>query len=467
MASIASSKLVISSWVARILSTIPPKWIPIVAGDGMRDRLIEILNKVRSSAVGNGKITPDPFNIFRYLIELPDPNQVRVVIIGQDPYPKAGEAHGLCFSSTRNVMPASMRKIIGCLKKYNNNFKQSGYNLTCWAKQGVLLLNAGLTTLVSKVSSHLKLWLEYTKDIVFNLSVYLQQRKLSAVFLLMGSFAKGFRRQIVIPDLKDKTAISHVIVTATHPSPVNTRYNFMADDHFGIVNTHLIEKKRKPINWNIVPCKASKIVFYGEEKTKTEKKTKEVKKQTVTRKEEAFIDRNNIKIDTIGVIIAFTRYQINNLYSQIYYVRTDNCGIFVLGVHDVKLYLARLKSSIVAKALAIKINKFLNEISSKSGNRILVVSNKDWHQSAFVDELNRIKKYKKQIEIDYLNINCDNCRLWNNTPRDSIFNKLYNYSRISRLSLNYINNRMKPGKGISVELDELTINTLSKHTKRE
>ncbi len=166
-------------------------------------------------------------------------NDVKVVIIGQDPYHGPGQAHGLCFSVMDGVQfPPSL---INIFKEIERDFKQdmpySG-NLERWAQQGVLLLNATLTVQASMAGSHQgKGWERFTDAVIKKLS----EEREHIVFLLWGSYAQ--KKGAVIDTKK------HLVLKAVHPSPLSAYRGFIGCGHFSQVNAYLKEKGLTPIEW--------------------------------------------------------------------------------------------------------------------------------------------------------------------------------------------------------------------------
>ena len=165
---------------------------------------------------------------------------VKVVIIGQDPYHGAGQANGLCFSVNDGIThPPSL---INIFKEIQNDlnlpYPESG-NLERWAKQGVLLLNATLTVRAHNAGSHQKKGWETFTDAVINL---ISNQKKGVVFLLWGGFAKQKVKLI------DST--KHKILTSGHPSPLSANRGYwFGNQHFSQVNLYLNENGNRPIQW--------------------------------------------------------------------------------------------------------------------------------------------------------------------------------------------------------------------------
>lgn len=177
------------------------------------------------------------------------PKEIKVVILGQDPYHGKGQANGLSFSVPNNVkIPPSLRNIFKELKTdLNHNISTNG-NLVSWAKQGVLLLNSTLTVREKKAGSHQKLgWEPFTDSVIKKIS----DKKEGVVFLLWGSFAQ--KRAELIDKRK------HHILTTTHPSPFSAHKGFLGCKHFSKTNEILLKNNQLTINWNL--CKESLTLF--------------------------------------------------------------------------------------------------------------------------------------------------------------------------------------------------------------
>jgi len=166
-------------------------------------------------------------------------DQVRVVIIGQDPYHGKGQAHGLCFSVARGIKkPPSLVNIFKEIS-YDLGFEIPEHgNLDSWATQGVLLLNATLTVRDSQAGSHQnKGWELFTDAVIKKLS----EDKENLIFLLWGNFAIAKKALI--------NSTKHHILTAPHPSPFSAHSGFLGCKHFSRVNELLTIAGSKPINW--------------------------------------------------------------------------------------------------------------------------------------------------------------------------------------------------------------------------
>jgi uracil-DNA glycosylase len=172
--------------------------------------------------------------------------QVKVVIIGQDPYinehPQLGpEAHGLCFSVKEGIPPPPSLKNI--FQEIDNSLHEGirrkvSTDLTRWAKQGVLLLNASLTVIARQSNSHAHLgWHELTDNIIETISL----RREHVVFMLWGSFAQ---KKAVLIDLN-----KHLVLKTSHPSPLSAHRGFLGSGVFVKCNDYLKKNSMEPIDW--------------------------------------------------------------------------------------------------------------------------------------------------------------------------------------------------------------------------
>lgn len=166
-------------------------------------------------------------------------DNTKVVILGQDPYHGENQAHGLSFSVKDNIKPPP--SLINIFKELNNDLKipiiQSG-NLTPWAKQGVLLLNATLTVRKNDAGSHQNKGWEIFTDKVIQL---ISKKKENLVFILWGAYAK--KKEILIDNNK------HLILKSAHPSPLSAYKGFLGNKHFSSTNNFLKSKDIKQIIW--------------------------------------------------------------------------------------------------------------------------------------------------------------------------------------------------------------------------
>ena len=214
-------------------------WDEILKDEMNKDYFKELINFVNNE-YKTKTIYPkkcDIFNAFRFTSY----KDVKVVILGQDPYHGEGEAHGMCFSVNPGVkVPPSLQNIfkelhrdLGC--KIPNN----GYLLK-WARQGVLMLNSVLTVQKDKPASHQgKGWEIFTDRIIEEIN----NKNTPVVFLLWGNFAK--QKASLITNEK------HLVLTSSHPSPFSVRYGFDGCSHFSKTNKFLIQNNMTPIDWQI------------------------------------------------------------------------------------------------------------------------------------------------------------------------------------------------------------------------
>ena len=168
-------------------------------------------------------------------------DDLKVCILGQDPYHGKGQAMGLCFSVPENITPPpSLKNIFKELKSdCNINIPKHG-DLTSWAKQGVLLLNTSLTVRQSCPNSHTKYWLPFTD----NLIKYISQNKENIIFILWGSNAKNKKKLINLN--------KHHILEANHPSPLSAnRGGFFNCCHFSKTNSILTKLNKPLIDWSL------------------------------------------------------------------------------------------------------------------------------------------------------------------------------------------------------------------------
>ena len=169
-------------------------------------------------------------------------DKVSVVIIGQDPYHGPNQAHGLSFSVQTGIKhPPSLKNIFKEMKKdIGIKMPEQNGNLTKWAEQGVLLLNAALTVRAGEPFSHAKYgWTEFTDTVIKKIS----DKKQGVIFLLWGKFAQ--EKQSLI----DQN--SHHILTAAHPSPFSAEKGFFGCKHFSKTNELLMKAGKAPIDWKL------------------------------------------------------------------------------------------------------------------------------------------------------------------------------------------------------------------------
>ncbi|KAJ6656660.1 hypothetical protein lerEdw1_003547 [Lerista edwardsae] len=221
--------------------------VPAEIGRGWRVALAAEFNKpyfaqLMAFVAGERKrytVFPPPHQVFTWT-QMCDIRDVKVVILGQDPYHGPGQAHGLCFSVQKPVPPPpSLENIYKELATDIEGFSPPGHgDLTGWAKQGVLLLNAVLTVRAHQATSHKERgWEEFTDAVV----AWLNKNLDGVVFMLWGAYAQ--RKGSAIDRKRH-----HVLQTA-HPSPLSVHRGFFGCKHFSKTNELLAKSGKKPIDW--------------------------------------------------------------------------------------------------------------------------------------------------------------------------------------------------------------------------
>jgi len=209
--------------------------VPLMAAGYHRD-LVAKANALRQTAT----VYPAPEQVF-YALRVTAFEAVRVVIVGQDPYHGPGQADGMAFSVPEDVKaPPSLRNIFKEVQRdvYAGQPRVFSNDLTRWARQGVLLLNASLTVEAHKAASHKDLgWHALTDQIIAQLSANREY----LVFILWGSHAQSKRPLI--------DAERHLILEAPHPSPLSAHRGFLGCSHFSQANTYLVANGSAPIVW--------------------------------------------------------------------------------------------------------------------------------------------------------------------------------------------------------------------------
>ncbi len=211
-------------------------WTDILAPIKQTPYFEKLWNDVKSEYAA-GKVFPPKKQIFRAL-ELTPFDEVKVVIIGQDPYHNDGQANGLSFSVSEQVTaPPSLKNIFTELKN-DVGVERTQKELDDWAKQGVLMLNATLTVRAHTPNSHKDLgWERFTNFIISQISA----QKKNVVFVLWGAFAQKKEELI--------DASKHCIIKSAHPSPFSVHRGFYGSKPFSKINTYLTQQKLEPISW--------------------------------------------------------------------------------------------------------------------------------------------------------------------------------------------------------------------------
>ena len=213
-------------------------WKSVLCDEFDKDYFVRLTEFVREEYRTAEAVFPPGNKIFAAFDATPF-DEVKVVILGQDPYHNYGQANGLCFSVGDSVqMPPSL---VNIFKEVNSDtgapIPTSG-DLTRWARQGVLLLNATLTVRAHQAASHQgRGWEQFTDAAVAALSA----RRENLVFLLWGNYAK--RKGAVIDRSK------HLVLESAHPSPLSAYHGFFGNHHFSRANAYLVEHGKAPVVW--------------------------------------------------------------------------------------------------------------------------------------------------------------------------------------------------------------------------
>lgn len=218
---------------------IEEKWYEVLKNEFEQTYFIEIKNFLIEEKRRHIVFPPSPliFNAFN----LTPFDNVKVVILGQDPYHNDGQAHGLAFSVPDGIQkPPSLQNIFKELNQDLNIPIPTNGNLEKWAKEGVLLLNASLTVRAHEAASHAKIgWQRFTDAAIKALS----DKKQNLVFILWGNYA------IAKENLIDHN--KHLILKTVHPSPLSASRGFFGCHHFSKTNEYLINHNIKPIDWSL------------------------------------------------------------------------------------------------------------------------------------------------------------------------------------------------------------------------
>ncbi len=217
-------------------------WQPFFEKE-LKKSYFQDLEKFLSKELESKQVFPPKSLIFNAFFQTPL-SQVKVVIVGQDPYHGAGQAHGLSFSVAQGVpQPPSLKNIFKEMKE-DLHFKAPSHGcLLSWAEQGVLLINATLTVRAGEPKSHYgKGWETFTDHVILELAR--QDRPI--VFLLWGKSAQ----EKCLHLLKGHNQNKHLILQTTHPSPFSANYGFLGSRHFSKANEFLKQNGAAPINWS-------------------------------------------------------------------------------------------------------------------------------------------------------------------------------------------------------------------------
>ncbi|MBT1062152.1 uracil-DNA glycosylase [Bowmanella sp. Y26] len=216
-------------------------WQDVLGQEKQQDYFQQILSFVKAERDAGKTIYPpqaDVFNAFKYTPF----DQVKVVILGQDPYHGPGQAHGLCFSVLPGIAPPpSLVNMYKELQQDIAGFERPEHGfLQRWAEQGVLLLNTVLTVQQGQAHSHAKIgWERFTDKVIEQLNLHRE----GLVFLLWGSHAQ--KKGAIIDRQR------HHVLMAPHPSPLSAHRGFLGCGHFSKANQLLVQQGLSPVNWQV------------------------------------------------------------------------------------------------------------------------------------------------------------------------------------------------------------------------
>ena len=217
---------------------IDPSWKEVLKEEFEKEYFKRLTSFVKEEYSGSTPIYPPARLIFNAFDHCPF-NDVKVVILGQDPYHGAGQANGLCFSVNKGVQfPPSLLNIFKEIESDTGTPIPQDGDLTRWSDQGVLLLNATLTVRAAQAGSHQKRgWEEFTDAAIRELA----QRRENLVFILWGSYAQKKGAFI------DRNR--HLVLASPHPSPLSAYQGFFGNHHFSRANAYLAEHGKSSIKW--------------------------------------------------------------------------------------------------------------------------------------------------------------------------------------------------------------------------
>ena len=220
------------------------QWREVIGGEFDKDYM-QSLREFLLQRKQQGAVIYPPTNQWFSALNTTPFEDVRVVVLGQDPYHGVGQAHGLCFSVTPGIkVPPSLANIYKEIKSDLGIDQPNHGCLISWAQQGVLLLNATLTVEDGCAGAHQgKGWEQFTDEIIKAVN----QKREGVVFMLWGSYAQ--KKSIMID------SSPHLILKSVHPSPLSAYRGFFGCGHFSAANHYLQEKGVKPIDWQLPDSK--------------------------------------------------------------------------------------------------------------------------------------------------------------------------------------------------------------------
>lgn len=209
-------------------------WHKFLATQYDLDAIVEKIDQETQSKT----IFPSPDNVFKVFETQPE--DIKVVILGQDPYYNIGQANGLAFSVNDNAAaPRSLKNIFKELKT-DLGLMRTNPNLTDWHKQGVFLLNTASTVPEKEPNAHKKLWKHFTDDLL----IYLTQVNPDILYIMWGGNAKEHGLRI-----EQELKSNNNILYSSHPSPLSARHSFFGSKPFSWANTQLKRQGKSPIKW--------------------------------------------------------------------------------------------------------------------------------------------------------------------------------------------------------------------------
>jgi uracil-DNA glycosylase len=217
---------------------IEESWKGVLKAEFTKPYFLQIVNHLKTERMAGRTIYPPGALIFNAFNTTAFDN-VKIVLLGQDPYHGPGQAHGLSFSVQKGVPPPP--SLVNIYKELHADIGMpipKHGDLTHWAEQGVLLLNASLTVRANEPMSHAKIgWAEFTNAVISRVSA----QKAHTVFLLWGKFAQ--EKQVLVDETK------HLILKAAHPSPFSADKGFFGCRHFSKANAWLMKNGIDPVDW--------------------------------------------------------------------------------------------------------------------------------------------------------------------------------------------------------------------------
>ncbi len=219
-----------------------PSWKAVLRDEFTKQYFMNAVTFIKTEKSAGKTIYPPGALIFNSFAQTPF-SKLKVVILGQDPYHGPAQAHGLSFSVPNGIKPPP--SLVNIFKEIKNDtgiaMPLEYGNLTKWAEQGVLLLNAALTVRANEPFSHAKIgWAEFTDAVISKIS----DEKKGVVFLLWGKFAQ--EKTVLIDETK------HYVLKAAHPSPFSADKGFFGCKHFSKTNELLIKQGIEPIDWKLL-----------------------------------------------------------------------------------------------------------------------------------------------------------------------------------------------------------------------